>query len=108
MGSYDAAEISELVGVYLLLLLANIIDKNNSGLYRGDGLILLRNVNRQNIERIRKNVIRIFKEVGIKIEIRRNLKILDFLDVTFNLTNGTYRPYKKPNGPLLYVNTSSN
>ena len=37
-----------------------------------------------------------------------NLKIADFLDVTFNLRNSTYRPYKKPNDPLLYVNTSTN
>ena len=30
------------------------------------------------------------------------------LDVTFNLANGTYRPYKKANESLLYINTSSN
>ena len=53
MGSYAGAEIWELVGIYLLFLLANIIDKNNSGLYRDDGLILLRNVNRQNMDRIK-------------------------------------------------------
>ena len=71
-------------------LLAKVIDKNNSGLCRDDGLILLRNVNRQNMDRIRKNVIKIFKEVEFKIEIRTNLKIVDFLDVTFNLTNVTF------------------
>ena len=60
------------------------------------------------MDRIRKNVIKIFKEVGFKIKIKTNLKIVDFLDATFNLKNGTYRPYKKPNDPLLYVNTSSN
>ena len=108
MGSYDGAEICKLVVIDLLFLLANIIDKNSSGLYLDDGLILLGNVNRQNMDRIRKNVTKIFKEVGLKIEIRTNLKIVNFLDVTFNLTNGTYRPYKKPNDPLLYVNTSSN
>ena len=108
MGSYDGTEICELVGIYVLFLLANIIDRNNSGLYLDDGLILLRNVNRQNMDRIRKNVIKIFKQVGFKIKIRTNLKIVNFLDVTFNLTNGTYRPYKKPNDPLLYINTSSN
>ena len=90
MGSYDGAEIYELVGIYLLFLLANIVDKNNSGLYRDDGLILLRNVNRQNMDRIRKNVMKTFKEIGFKIEIRTNLKIVNFLNVTFNLTNGTY------------------
>ena len=30
------------------------------------------------------------------------------MDVTFNLLDGTYKPYKKPNDQLLYVNTSSN
>ena len=41
MGSYDGAEICELVGIYLLLFLVSIIDNNNSGLYHDDGLILL-------------------------------------------------------------------
>ena len=50
MGGYDGAENCELAGIYLLFLLANIIDKNNSGLYRDDGLILLRNANRQNMD----------------------------------------------------------
>ena len=108
MGSYDGAEVFELVGMYLLSVLANIIDKNNSGLYRDDGLIFLRNMNGQKMDRVRKNVIKIFKEVGFKIEIQTHLKIVDFLDVTFNLTNGTYRPYKKANESLLYINTSSN
>ena len=66
------------------------------------------NINKLNIDRIRKNVMKIFKELGFKIEIKTNLKISDFLDVMFNLTKDTYRPYKKPNDPLQYVNTSSN
>ena len=108
MGSYHGAEVCELVGMYLLSLLANIIDKNNSGLYRDDGLIFLRNVNGQKMDRVRKNVTKIFKEVGFKIEVQTCLKIVNFLDVTFNLANGTYRPYKKANESLLYINTSSN
>ena len=106
MGSYDGAEVCELVGIYVLSLLAKYIDKNDSGLYRDDGLILLRNVNKQKMDRMRKNIIKIFKDVGFKIEIQTNPKIVDFLDVTFNLENGTYRPYKKPNDRLLYINTS--
>ena len=53
-GSYDGAEVGELVGIYLLSLLANIIDKNNSGLYRDDGLIFLLNVNGQKMDRVRR------------------------------------------------------
>ena len=56
MGSYDGAEICELVGIYLLSLPANIIDKNNSGLYRDDGLIFLRNANGQKMKECNKNL----------------------------------------------------
>ena len=45
---------------------------------------------------VRMNVIKIFKEVGFKIEIQTHLKIVNFLDVAFNLANCTY-PYKKAN-----------
>ena len=83
------AEVCEFVGIYLLPLLANIIDKNSSGLYRDDGVIFLRNVNGQNMDRVRKTVIKIFKKVGFKIEIQSRLKIVNFLDVIFNLANGT-------------------
>ena len=37
-----------------------------------------------------------------------NLQKVDFLDVTFNLINNTYCPYKKPNDNLTYITTSSN
>ena len=96
MGSYGGAEIFELVGNYIMFPLTNIIDKNNSGLHREDGLILLRNVSRQKMDGIRKSVAKIFKEVGLKTEIKANLKIVAFLDVTFTLTSSTYGPYKNP------------
>ena len=38
MGSYDGAEICELIGVYILSHLETIINKNKMRLYRGDGL----------------------------------------------------------------------
>ena len=45
---------------------------------------------------MRKNVINLFKESGFKIETEANLKIVNLLDVTFNLANSTNRPYKAP------------
>ena len=108
MGSNDGAEICELTGIYILSQLSNLVPREDSGLYQDDGLILLRNTNRQLTDRIRKNVIKLFKENGFKIEIETNLKIVNFLDVTFNLRNSTYRPYRKPNDNLLYIHTSSN
>ena len=55
-----------------------------------------------------KNIIKIFKDIGFAIDVEFNLKIVDFSDITFNLNNGTYRPYKKRNDLLLYINKSSN
>ena len=57
---------------------------------------------------MRKNIIEIFKDIDFAIEVKTNLKIVDFSDITFSLNNDTYRPYKKPNDLLLYINKSSN
>ena len=56
----------------------------------------------------RKDIIKMFKSLGLQIEIDTGLYSVDFLDVTLNLRSNTYQPYKKPNDSLLYVNTSSN
>ena len=53
------------------------------------------------IDQLRKKIIKIFKETGFKIDIETDLKIVNFLDMTFNLINGSYKPYKKPNDTLL-------
>ena len=49
----------------------------------------------------RKAIMKIFKHIGISTDIQTNLKEVNFLDVTLNLQNGTYRPYKKPKNKLL-------
>ena len=108
MGSFDGAEICELVGLYIQSNLKNILPKTNFGLYRDDGLILLRNLNGQHMDKKRKTIIKIFKGIGFSIDIQTNLKEVDFLDVTLNLQNGTYRPYKKAKDKLLYIHSSGN
>ena len=108
MGSFDGAEICELVGLYIQSNLENILPKTNFGLYRDDGLILLRKLNGQQMDKKGKTIIKIFKDIGLSIDIQTNLKEVDFLDVTLNLQNGTYRPYKKANDKLLYIDSLSN
>ena len=95
VGSYDGAEIFELVGIYILTWLATIIKKSDCGLYRGDDSVILRNVNGQQIHRTPKNIIKIFKDAGFSIGIETNLKAIDFKKITFNVNNSTYKPYKK-------------
>lgn len=50
MGSYDGAEICELVGNYILPCLSAIKDKNDCGLYREVNLLVFHNVNGQQID----------------------------------------------------------
>ena len=109
MGSFDGAEVCELVGIYILeKLTQQITDKENVGLYRDDGLMLTRNLNGRSADVKRKEIVSAFKEIGFDIEIQINLKTVDFLDVTLDLISETFRPYKKPNDQLKYVHTSSN
>ena len=38
---------------------------------------------------------KLFKEKGLGIIVQCNLKITDYLDITLNLNDGSYRPYRK-------------
>ena len=107
MGSYDGAEICELVGIYTLSKLKNITSKGDMGLYLDDGLILLRELNGQQTDKIRKNI-KVFKSIEFQIEIETNFHEVNFLDITFNLRSGTNRSYKTANDKVLYVHTLSN
>ena len=108
MGSYDGAEICELVGLFLLSKLSNIIHIDNIGLYRDDGLAIIRNASGPEMERTRKKVIAIFKTHGLKVTADTNLFQTDFLDATFDLNAGKFWPYRKPNDSPLYINTRPN
>ena len=108
MGSSDGAELCEFVGIYLLGKLSRIIDSEDIGLYRDDGLASIKNANGPKLDRLRKDIIAIFQNEGLKITIDTNLTTTDFLDVTLDLNTGKYYPYRKPNDRPLYVNTDSN
>ena len=73
------------------------------GLYRD---VILCNINNQQTQKIRKQIISIFKSIDFKVEITTNLTEFNFLDVAFNLKQNSYRPYKKPNDNLACFNTS--
>ena len=113
MGSWDGAEICELVGLYLLNLLTNgtqkVFDIQNVGLYRDDGLALIRATGRT-MDKFMQQVHKIFESEGLSIEIETggNLKVTDFLDLTLNLNTMEYRPFMKPNNKPKYINILSN
>ena len=78
MGSYDGAELCELVGLYLLDLIAKEFDKKYFGLYRDDGLGCFENISGPDSERIKKKIIKVFKSNG--------------LNITVDLKSGTSQP----------------
>ena len=71
MDSIAGAEICKLVGLYIQSKLEKILPKPNFGLYRDNWLALLRNLNRQKTDKVRKNI-RVFKDIGFSLEIETN------------------------------------
>ena len=108
MGSFDGAEICELIGLYLLDKLSNLIGKDQIGLYRDDGLAVIYNQNGPQLDRLRKDIIALFKAEGLSITIEATLSVTEFLDVTLDLNTGKYYPFRKPNDTPIYINASSN
>ena len=73
MGSFDGAEICELVGLYLLDKLSSLIGRENVGLYRDDGLAAINSSSGSVLDKMRKNIIALFKDEGLSIIIETNL-----------------------------------
>ena len=65
MGSYDGAEVTDLVGLFLLRDLESLLGKGSVGLYRDDGLANLTSVSGPQADRIRKQLIKCFKDHGV-------------------------------------------
>ena len=100
MGSYDRAEVCKLVGRYILNLLSRKYNKNDFGLYRDDGLAVLKNNSGPQSEQVKENIQKILKGHGLDIIIKCNMKIVNYLDATFHLNDETYKPYTKPNNEI--------
>ena len=77
-------------------------------MYRDDGLGVFKNKSGPVSEKIRKSIQAIFRKNELKIIIQCNLKIVDYLDVTFNLTDSSYRPFNKTNNEINFIHKQSN
>ena len=108
MGVYDGAEVCELVGTFLLEKISEICNKCDIGLYRDDGLAVFRNKSGTHLEKIKKELQGLFKKYDLEIIAESNQKIVNYLDVTLNLKDGTFRPYHKPGDQMQYIHTESN
>ena len=90
MGCNDGAEIYQLVGICIQNKLCKLTNKEDIGLYKDDELGILRNTFGPETDRKRKNIIKMFNECVLYITYEVNKKVVDFLDVRFNLNNQTY------------------
>ena len=108
MGSLDSAQASDMVGLFILHELTALVLIEDIGLYRDDGLLVIRNGTRYKCDKVRRFINRVFNRLDLKVDIGTNLKVVNFLDVTFDLTQNTYEPYRKENTITKYVNVRSN
>ena len=106
MGAYHGAQVCEIVGLFLMSRLAHIKDLLPI-IYRDDVLGVTRATSRQQ-ERMRQMITKVFSEYGMSITIFINLKKVNFLDITLDLENDIYKPYRKPGDRPLYVHSQSN
>ena len=109
IGSFNGAELCELVGLYILHILGEKYGKHRIGLYRDDRLACFRYTSGPQADRIKKDFIKIFKVYfDLSITCKTNFKAVNFLYLTLNLTTGKYQPYNKPDNNPLYINMLSN
>ena len=106
MGSMDGAEVAELIGIYMISKLMLKFNKSLFGIYRDDGLMVVKGGGPE-VDRARKEVIRIFQQEDLKVTTECNSKCIDFLDIIMDLSNDSTRPFIKPNANTKYVSTSS-
>ena len=66
MGSYDGAEVCELVGLYLLKLLTNEFRKHKIGLYKDYCLSGFKNISGPGSEKIKNKMRKILKKKRFK------------------------------------------
>ena len=55
-----------------------------------------------------KTLHNIFPDLNLRIKAEVNHQTVNFLDVTFNLQDESYSPYRKPNNDPLYIDSRSN
>ena len=56
--------------------------------------LIFKNCNGPQMEKIKKRLQKVFKNNGLNVIIECNMKIVNYLDVTFNLNDGTSDPIK--------------
>ena len=108
MGSFDGAEVCELVRLYPLSQLIVLTSNEFIGLYRDDGLAISPCTSGHLADQLHKKIVAIFKNNKLDITTECKLVETDFLDLNLDLKSGKYWPYRKLNSEPLYIDARSN
>ena len=85
MGANHGAEICERVGLYILTEIHKNINFTSIGLYRDDGLAVIRSATGSSLDRYRKKLITHFQDSEQKITVNTGKTSINFLDINFCL-----------------------
>ena len=55
-----------------------------------------------------KKSVGFFKKISSELQLKLTKKVVQYMDVTMDLSTRLYRPYMKPNNTLQYINVKSN
>ena len=58
--------------------------------YRDDGLAIFKNINDHGTAKIREEFLQLFMLNGLFLETERNLKVVNYLDITLDFNTGIY------------------
>ena len=64
---------------------------------------MFKNISDPQAEKIKKHFQNILRKKNLSIIVKCNLKIVDCLEVTLNLSDGSYKPLDKPKSEIYYI-----
>ena len=90
---YSMSQWAALTAQRCMNLLDCTLGTSNVGVSRDDGLAIVHKPNGPKLDRLRKDIISLFKDEALSITIDTNLIETDSLDVSLNLNTGKYFPF---------------
>ena len=87
---YDGAEVCKLVEMFALSQLPKRYERCDIGLYRDTGLAVFKGMLLSMAERAKKDIIKSFNDISLRITFQTKVKTVYFLEVKRNLCNGKF------------------
>ena len=83
--------------------LGQLCEHHSVGLCKDESLSILKGLWGPEPESVKKKVVKVFKDCGLKMILRKNLHIMKFSDITELLCNNTNESHKRPKNHPVYL-----